>query len=144
MAVNVLKKKLAKESTLDSQKEAEKERPCPSSSFSLKQILTRSINKAERLLKLSPRKKVKVIGSLVKKFKLRIAVAKNKAGSKENELSQEEKKWLENLLEKTDITYTDAVPSMSEWIAVNVNTSKKDTFCGKFVIYLILLTHQRL
>ena len=59
-------------------------------------------------------------------------------------MSQEGKKWLENLLEKTDITYTDAVPSMSEWIAVNVNTSKKDTFCGKIVIYLILLTHQRL
>ena len=82
-----LKNKLAEQFACDSRKETEEERPSTSSSFSSKQILNRSIKKAERLLPLSPRKKVEVIGSLAKKFKLRIAVAKNKAGRKKNKLS---------------------------------------------------------
>ena len=52
-----LKKKLAEQFACDSRKETEEERPSTSSSFSSKQILNRSIKKAERLLPLSPRKK---------------------------------------------------------------------------------------
>ena len=81
------KKKLAEQFACDSQKETEEKRPSTSSSFSSKQILIRSIKNAERSLPVSPRKKVEVIGSLAKKFKLRIAVAKNKTGSKKNKLS---------------------------------------------------------
>ena len=101
-----MKKKLAEQFAYDSQKETEEERPSTSPSFSSKQILNRSIKKAERLLPLSPRKKVEVIGSLSKKFKLRIAVVKSKAERKKNELSQEEREWLKNFLERADITYT--------------------------------------
>ena len=69
-----LKKKLSEQFALETQ-----ERPSTLSPFSSKQILNRSIKKAERSLPLNPRKEVEVIGSLAKKFKLRIAVAKNKA-----------------------------------------------------------------
>ena len=98
------KKKLAGQFACDSQKETEEERPSTSSSFSSKQVLNRSIKKAERSLPLSPRKEVEVIGSLAKKFRLSIAVAKNKTGRKKNELSQEEREPLENFLERADIT----------------------------------------
>ena len=74
-----LKKKLAEQFALETQ-----ERPSTLSSFSSKQILNRSIKKAERSLPLNPRKEVEVIGSLAKKFKL-------KKQSKKNELSQEER-----------------------------------------------------
>ena len=76
-----------------------------SSVFSTKQILGQSVHKTERSLLSSPRKKAEVIGTLVKKFDLRIAVH-NKSGRKKNELSEEEKEWIENFLERSDITYT--------------------------------------
>ena len=73
-------------------------------------------------------------------------MAKNKGGRK-NKLSQDEREGIEKLLERADITYPtpgrrDTV--YGDIINVNVNTSKKDTFCGKFMIYLVLLTNQRL
>ena len=86
-----LRKKLTEQFACDSQKETEEDRPSTSSPFSSKQMLNRSIKQVERSLPLSPRKTVEVIGSLAKKFKLRIEVAKNKAGKKKNELSQEER-----------------------------------------------------
>ena len=64
--------------------------PTTSSAFSTKSILSQSIYKSERLLPTSLPDKAKVIGILVKKFNLRIAVHK-KSGREKNELSEEEK-----------------------------------------------------
>ena len=52
-----LKKEFAEKFARDSQKETEEERQSTSSLFSSRQILNRSIKKAERLLPLSPQKK---------------------------------------------------------------------------------------
>ena len=79
--------------------------PTTSSVFSTKQILSRSVHKTERSLLSSPRKKAEVIGTLAKKFNLRVAVH-NKSGRKKNELSEEKEEWIENFLERSDITYT--------------------------------------
>ena len=70
-------------------------------------------------------KKVEVIGSLAKKFKLRVAVAKNKEGNKKNELSQEEKEWLENLLERTDMTYT--MPGRHDTVYIGIDYDKRQS-----------------
>ena len=117
------KKKLAEQVACDSHKETEKERPSTSSSFSSKQILNRSIKKAERSLPFSPRRKAEVTGSLAKKFKLRIAVAKNKTGRKKNKLNQEEREWLENFLERADITYT--TPGRRDTVYVGMDHGKR-------------------
>ena len=66
---------------------------------------------------------------------------------KEELIESGEKSGYKSFLERADATYTnpgrrDTV--MSKWITVNVNTSKKDTFCMKFVIYLVLLPRKRL
>ena len=50
-------------------------------------------HKTKRSLSSSPRKKAEVIGTLAKKFNLRIAVH-NKSGRKKNELSEEKKNGL--------------------------------------------------
>ena len=46
-------------------------------------------------------------GTLAKKFNLSIAVH-NKAGRKENKLSEDEEEWIDNFLERSDIMYTTA------------------------------------
>ena len=106
-----LKKKLAEQFALETQ-----ERPSTLSSFSSKQILNRSIKKAERSLPLNPRKEVEVIGSLAKKFKL-------KKQSKKNELSQEEREWLDKLLEGADLTYT--TPGKRDTVYVGMDHGKR-------------------
>ena len=68
-------------------------------------------------------KKVEAIGSLAKKFKLRVTVAKNKEGKKKNELSQEEKEWLENLLERADMTYT--MPGRHDTVYIGMDYDKR-------------------
>ena len=55
-----LKKEFEEKFARDSQKETEEERQSTSSLFSSRQILNRSIKKAERLLPLSPQKKVEL------------------------------------------------------------------------------------
>ena len=74
------------------------------SAFSTKQIFGRGVHKTKRSLPFSPRKKAEVIETLAKKFNLRIA-GHNKSGRKKNELSEEKEEWIENFLERSDITY---------------------------------------
>ena len=130
-----MKKKLAGQFACDSQKETEEERPSTSSSFSSKQVLNRSIKKAERSLPLSPRKEAEVIGSLAKKFKLSIAVAKNKTGRKKNELSQEEREPLENFLERADIFYT--TPGRHDTVYVRMNHGKRQYKQKRYLLWKI-------
>ena len=49
-------------------------------------------------------------------------MAKNKAGRKKNELSQEEREWLENFLERADITYT--TPRRRDTVYVGMDHAK--------------------
>ena len=66
--------------------------------------MSRSFHKTERSLPSSPQKKVEGIGTLSKKFNLRITVH-NKSGKKQNKLSEEEEEWIQNFLERSDTTY---------------------------------------
>ena len=50
-------------------------------------------------------------------------MAKNKAGRKKNELSQEEREWLENVLETADITYT--TPGRHDTVYVGIDHGKR-------------------
>ena len=61
----------------------------PSTSFSIKQARARSISRAEKALPKSPRKKTEILGSLAKKYQLRI-VMKKKRVCKAKELTDEE------------------------------------------------------
>ena len=74
-------------------------------------------------------------------------MAKNKAGRKKNELSQQEREWIENFFERADLIYTTPGRRNTVYVGMDYgkrNTNKKDTFCGKLVIYLVLRTYQRL
>ena len=53
----------------------------PSTSFSTKQAKARSISRAEKALPKSSRKKNEILGSLAKKYKLRIVMNKKKNGA---------------------------------------------------------------
>ena len=60
----------------------------PSTSFSTKQAKARTISRAEKALPKSPRKKNEILGSLAKKYKLRIVMNKKKTGRKATELTE--------------------------------------------------------
>ena len=78
--------------------------PTTSSAFKVKQTLSWSVHKTGRSLYCSPCKETEVIGTLAKKFNLRIALH-NKSEGKKNELNGVEEEWSENSLEGSDITY---------------------------------------
>ena len=80
------------------------ERDLSTVSFRTKQSLNRSVHKVEKALPCSPRKKSEVIEKLAKKFQLRIA-ASVKKGRKSKDLSEEQIAWLEQFLNRSDITY---------------------------------------
>ena len=127
-----MKKKLAEQFPCDRREETEEERLSTSSLFSSKQILNQSIKKAEKLLPLIPRKKLEVIGSLSKKFKLMIAVTENKGVRKKNELNQKQREWLENVLKRADMTYT--TPGRRDTVYVAMDHGKRQY---KQKIYLL-------
>ena len=74
------------------------------SDFSQAHIRSRSIQKVAKTLPKSPRKHKKVISALINKFKLRIKPTQSKARRPKNELTESEKEWLKNFLDKPDIT----------------------------------------
>ena len=74
------------------------------SAFSQAHIRSRSIQKVAKTLPKSPRKRKKVISALTNKFKLRIKPTQSKAGRPKTELTESEKEWLKNFLDKPDIT----------------------------------------
>ena len=49
-------------------------------------------------------------------------MAKNKVGIKKNESSQEEREWLENFLERADITYT--TPGRRDTVYIGMDHGK--------------------
>ena len=88
----------------------------PSTSFSAKQARARSISRVEKALPKSPRKTTEILGSLAKKYQLRIVMNKER-GRKAKELTDEEKQWIRYSLDRVDFTY--------------VNPGRKDICIGK-------------
>ena len=74
------------------------------SAFSQAHIRSRSIQKVVKTLSKSPRKRNEVISALASKFKLRIKPTQLKAGRPNNELTESEKEWHKNFLDKPDMT----------------------------------------
>ena len=68
-------------------------------------IRSRSIQKVAKTLPKSPRKYKEVISTLANKFKLRIKPTLLKTGRAKIELTESEKEWLKNVLDKSDIAY---------------------------------------
>ena len=75
--------------------------PNSSSSFSCNQTRYRSIARADLQLPKSPNKKAEVIQRLATKYKLRINLRRRR-----KELSEDEKIWLIELLNQSDLRYT--------------------------------------
>ena len=73
--------------------------------FTIRQSLNRSVLRAERYLPNSPRKKSEVLSDLAKKYELRIQYG-NKRGRKTKTLTKEQDDWLLDVLERSDMTYT--------------------------------------
>lgn len=71
-----------------------------------RQGLNRSVIRAEKHLLNSPRKKTEVLSNLVKKYELRIQLNGKKRGRKAKTLTQEQDEWLFDVLERSDMTYT--------------------------------------
>ena len=77
----------------------------PSTPFSTKQAKARSISGAEKALPKSPRKKNEILGSVAKKYKFCIVMNKKKTGRKATELTEEEKQWIVDNLDRAYVTY---------------------------------------
>ena len=76
----------------------------PKSSFSTKQTRSRSFKRVEKFLPESPRKRVEIIGSLAKKYQVRIAPSTK--GRKSHVFDEDQTAWLMAFLERPDITLT--------------------------------------
>ena len=74
------------------------------SAFTTKQSMCRSLKKAVNALPERPRKKSETLGSLVKRYQLRIDLS-GKRGRRAINLSDEEKEWVMNFFDRPDITY---------------------------------------
>ena len=82
--------------------------PAPSpktipSSFSTKQSRCRSLIRAEKGLPTSPNKRKEIIGTLAKKYEMRIVMGKR--GRKHQDLDEDQQYWLIEFLERSDMTY---------------------------------------
>ena len=75
------------------------------SAFWQSHIRSRIIQKVAKTLPKNPRKRKEVISALANQSKLRIKPTQSKAGRPKNELTESEKEWLKNFLDKPNITY---------------------------------------
>ena len=76
----------------------------PGSLFSCKQTLHRSLSRADSHLPKRPHKKAEIIQRLATKYKLRINL-KEKRGRPRKELTETEKIWLVEFLDRSDIQH---------------------------------------
>ena len=75
------------------------------SSFTTKQTMHRSLSRADSHLPKSPHKKAEIIQKLPSKYSLRIEMKENR-GRPRKDLSEEQKLWMIEFLNRGDITYT--------------------------------------
>ena len=62
-------------------------------------------------------------------------MAKNKVGIKKNESSQEEREWLENFLERADITYT--TPGRRDTVYIGMDHGKSQYKQKRYLLWKI-------
>ena len=74
-------------------------------SFSNSAIKSRTIKRVEKALPQSPRRKSEVIKTLASKFNVKVKFCE-KVGRKNNVLSDLEQQWVEEFLNRADISYT--------------------------------------
>ena len=74
----------------------------------------RSLRKAEKALPKSPCKQKAVVTSLAKKFNLKILPQQNNRGRKRQEITDDERFWLNEFLGRPDITY--ATPGKNDQV----------------------------
>ena len=77
--------------------------PSPSA-FKHVSTKSRSIKRVESALPKSPHKRNEVVSSIAEKYKLRINLVKNKGGRPRKDLSDEQKQWLRNALDRSDLS----------------------------------------
>ena len=77
--------------------------PSPSA---FKQVSTRSrsIKRVDNALPKSPHKRTEVVSSIAKKYKLRINLLKNSGGRPHKDLSDKQKQWLRNVLDRSNLS----------------------------------------
>ena len=75
------------------------------SAFLQAHLRSRSIPEVAKTIAKSPRKRKEVISASANKFKLHIKPTQLKEGRPKDELTESEKQWLKNFLDKPDITY---------------------------------------
>ena len=86
-----------------------------SSAFSTKQILSQIIRMTKNSLPSSPPKKVEVIGTLAKSIQVQLYITRRK----KNKLCEKEEEWIQNFLERSDITY--ATPGRRDTVYVGMD-----------------------
>ena len=102
-------------------------------SFTHKAIKNRSLSKAQQALPKSPRKRNEIIGSLVNKFHLRVAFAPKKAGRKRIDLTEEERKWLIEFLDRPDMTYT--TPGRRDNVYIGKENGEKQYVQKRYLLW---------
>ena len=75
------------------------------SAFSQVYIRSKNIQKVAKTVPKSPKKRKEVISALANKFKLSIKPTQSKARRPKNVLTESEKEWLKNVLDKPNISY---------------------------------------
>ena len=92
-----------------------------------KQARARSISRAEKALTKSPRKKTEILGSLTKKYQLRI-VTNQKRGRKAKKLTHEKKQWIWYSLDRADLTYVN--PGKKDHVYIEKKDGERQ-YCQK-------------
>ena len=104
----------------------------PGSSFSCKQTLHRSLSRADSHLPKSPHKKAEIIQRLATKCKLRINL-KEKRGRPCKELTEREKIWLVEFLDRSDISYTN--PGRKESVYIGKINEERQYMQKKYLLW---------
>lgn len=105
----------------------------PTTAFTTKQSLHRSVSKVEKLLPKSPRKKCEVIKGLAHKYKLRIQFSKR--GRKANILTEDQTSHLTEFFERPDITYTN--PGRKDNKYVGIINGKKTFLQKRYLLWTL-------
>ena len=112
----------------------------PDSSFSNKQTLHCSLSRADNHLPKSPHRKAEVIEKLVEKYHVKIPF-NTKRGRPCKDLNEEEKKWLETFLSRSEVSYTNPEGKtmyMMAKLMANVAISNVCIYCGICAIFWTL------
>ena len=107
------------------------------SSFSQAHIRSRSIQKVAKTFPKSPRKCKEVISALENKFKLRINPNQSKAGRPKKELTESEKEWLKNFLDKPDIIYV--IPGRKDHRYVGKIDGKSQYVQKRYLMWTLMI-----